>query len=84
MLTAFLNAGIPLSCFRLLLKKSGLQLTDRSHMANLIPYVLENEKTRLKLELGMRDISIIFDGTTRLGEVLVVAIRYLDDEWNIQ
>lgn len=32
----------------------------------------------------MRDVSIIFDGTTHLGEELVVALRYSDDEWNIQ
>lgn len=86
-ITAFLKAGIPMikpSCFRSLMEMNGLRLTDRSHMAKLIPFVLENEKTQLKLELGTKVISVVFDGSTRLGEVLVVVLRYLDDEWNIQ
>ena len=28
-------------------------------------------------------ISIIFDGTTRLGEALVIVMRYLDDQWKL-
>ena len=44
-------------------------------MTNLIPFVLENEKNQRKLELGTKDVSIIFDGTTCLGEVLVVVVR---------
>ena len=86
-LTAFMKAGIPLnklSCFRPLLESNGLRLTDRSHMSNLIPFVLENELAQLKSELSNKAVSIIFDGTSRLGEVLVVVLRYLDDEWNIQ
>lgn len=73
--TAFLKASIPmnkLSCFRSLIEMNVLRLADRSHMANLIPFVLENEKTQLKLELGTKDIAVVFDGSTRLGEVLVV------------
>ena len=63
-LTAFLKAGIPmnkLSCFRSLMEMNGLRLTDRSHMANLIPFVLENEKTQLKLELGTKDIAVVLE-----------------------
>ncbi len=48
-------------------------------MVNLMPFVLENERTRLKQELGTRDVSVIFDGTTRLGEVLVVVLRFIDN-----
>ena len=68
-LTAFMKAGIPLnklSCFRPLLESNGLRLT---HMSNLIPFVLENELAQLKSELSNKAVSIIFDGTSRLGEV---------------
>lgn len=61
-LTAFLKAGIPLHkllCFRSLLEKNGIWLTDRSHMANLIPFVLENEVAQVKLELSTKDVSIM-------------------------
>ena len=83
-LTAFLKAGMPLSKLSHLPEKNGLRLTDRSHMANQIPFVLEDEKIRLKQELGTRDMSVVFDGTTRLGEVLVVVLRFLDSDWTIQ
>ena len=84
-LTAFLKAGIPLnklSCFRQLLERNGPRLTDRSHLANLIPFVLEDEQTRLKQEIDQKCVSVIFDGTTHLGEILV--IRFIDSDWNIQ
>ena len=28
--------------------------------------------------------SVIFDGSTRLGEALVIVVRYIDKDWNIQ
>lgn len=37
----------------------------------------------MKKEVHGRNISVIFDGTTRLGEALVIVIRYLDDEWKL-
>lgn len=30
-----------------------------------------------------REISIVFDGIIRLGEVLVVFVRFFDSEWII-
>ena len=57
------------SCFRPILVESGHRLTDKSHMANLI---LFEDKLWLKQELGNRNVSIIFDGTTRLGEAYVL------------
>ena len=28
-------------------------------------------------------ISVIFDGTTRLGEALAIVVRFVDDGWKI-
>jgi len=53
-------------------------------MANLIPFVVEQERLRMKQELGHKNVSIIFDGTTRLGEALVIVVRFLDDNWSLQ
>ena len=86
-LTAFLKAGIPLnklSCFRQLKERNGPRLTDRSHLANLIPFVLEDEQTRLKQEIDQKCVSVIFDGTTRLGKILVIVLRFIDSDWSIQ
>lgn len=47
--------------------------------------VIRREETKTKQEeLNGREISIMFDGTTSLGEVLVVIVRFLDNEWTMQ
>ena len=77
--TAFLRAGTPLNkltCFRNILEENALRLTDRSHMANL-PFILKEEQDRIKQEIAGRDVSVVFDGTTRLGEAMVILIRYV-------
>ena len=78
---AFLKAGV---LFMSLLENNGLRHTDRSHMSHLIPFILQKELAELKLEISDNSLSVIFDTTTRLGEVLVVVLRYLDAEWSIQ
>lgn len=86
MLKTFLQAGVPLNkltCFRELLEENSLRLTDRSHLANLISFLAEEAKATMKREIHGRNVSVTFDGTTRLGEALVIVIRYLDDEWKL-
>ncbi len=31
-----------------------------------------------------RELSLIFDGTTRLGEAIAIVARYVDDDWKVQ
>lgn len=86
-LTAFLKGGIAINkidCFKSILEESAYKLTDRSNMAQLIPVVRQEEIRNTREELTGREISIVFDGTTRLGEALVLIIRFLDSEWKIQ
>ena len=83
--TAFLRAGTPLNkliCFRNILEENALQLTDRSHMANLHPFILK-EQDRIKQEIVGRVVSVVFDGTTRLGDAKVILIRYVADDWSL-
>ena len=35
-------------------------------------------------EINGRDISVIFDGTCRLGEALCLVVRYISDDWSIE
>ena len=50
--------------------------SNRAHLSELIPAVLENEKDKLKKELkDVKEASVIFDGTARLGEALAVTAR---------
>ena len=81
---SFLRAGIPLAkldVLRPLLKRHGQRLTSRSHMNEFIPVVLEKEKNILMEELkDVKETSVIFDGTARLGEALVIIICYIPGE----
>ena len=82
----FLSAGVPLNkipLFRELLEENGLRLTDRRRMSDLVPFILSQEKEMLKNDLAEKCLSITFDGTTRLGEVFVIMVRFVDPNWCI-
>ena len=74
----FLKAGLPLSkiaFFRPLLEQTATRLPERTVLSRVIPTVLTMEKDGLRKKLDGRDIAAIFDGTTRLGEALVIVFR---------
>ena len=76
-----LRAGIPLSKIddlRPFLEKHGHRLTASGHLSELIPSILEKEKRDLQ---SVEEVSIIFDGTTRLGEALAVVIRFVQENF---
>ena len=82
----FLRTASPLNklCyFRCLLEENALRLADRRQMADLIPFVFSQEQESIKKEIS-NNLSVIFDGTTRLGEAMAIVVRYIDDEWSIQ
>ena len=82
---SFLSGGIALAkvdALRPLLEKYGHRLTNCAHLSELIPAVLENEKDKLKKELkDVKEASVIFDGTARLGEALAVIVRYVQENF---
>ena len=82
----FLLAGIQISKLEYLqdiLEENALRLIDIRHMLDLVPFVLKEEKSRIKREISGKFLSFVFDGTSRLGEILAVVIRYIDG-WEIQ
>ena len=52
-------------------------------MRELIPFIPEEEYKSIAKELLGKDVSIIFDGTTRDEEALVMLIRYVH-EWEVK
>ena len=52
-------------------------------MFDLVRFVLQEERSCLRAEIEHKYLSVIFDGTTRLGEVLALVIRFISD-WAIQ
>ena len=74
----FLKAGIALAksdYLRPLLEKLG----SRSLLSQLIPVMLAKEKDTVKSALSSQSLSIVFDGSTRLGETVVVCLPQLED-----
>lgn len=83
--TTFLKAGVPLNKlhhFRDLLEERAYKLADPRGMHDLIPFVADDEQNRIKQEIDRKDVGVIFDGTTRLGEAIAVIVRFVDD-WDI-
>ena len=86
-MSTMLKAGVPLNKldkFRDLLEESVLSLTTSSSLRQLLPFIRQNEICHLKKEIEGKYVSILFDGTTHVCEALVVIIRYVDDDWQIQ
>lgn len=82
----FLQAGVCLSklkFFRPLLEEGGYSLTDRRQMQDFIPFLLNEERAEIRKEIQGQYVSVIFDGTSRLGEVLAVVLRLMNG-WTIQ
>ena len=58
-------------------------MTDISHLRQHISFILKQETEQLKEEIATRDLGLIFDGSTRLGEAIVIIVRFVSDNWSI-
>ena len=79
--SAFLKAGVPLAKldhFRNILEEHAYRLSDRRGISDLIPFVVLEDNKRIKDAIDSKPVSIIFDGTSRLGEALVIVMRCHD------
>ena len=85
--TAMLKAGVPLSkvdLFRDLLEEHGNALTSSTNLRQLIPFIHQEELSRIKQEILNQPLSIIFDRTTHVCEAFVVVLRYFTDDWELK
>ena len=85
--STFLKAGVPLNkldTFRELLEENGPRLAGGRSLSDLIPFIREREVAQIHREIAGKKVSAIFDGTTRLGEALVIVLRFVTDDWQIQ
>ena len=76
---AFMRAGIPIDILRDILEEKALRLADTRHMLDLIPFILDEERGLIREEIKDKFVSVIFDGTSRLGEVLAIVLCYVED-----
>ena len=62
-----------------------VQLTDPNHLSELVEFIFQDEKKNVKAEIADAEhCTVIFDGSAKLGEALVILLHYVDSEWNIQ
>ena len=52
-------------------------------MFDLITFIHKRESDFISEEIKGKDLSVVFDGTTRLGEALTIVLCYVDDGWKI-
>lgn len=53
-------------------------------MRKLIPPILIEERRKISEEIAQKSVSVVFDGTTHVVEAIVVILRFIDDQWDIQ
>jgi hypothetical protein len=85
--TTFLRAGIPLAkmdSFRELLEENVTRLAGQKSLSDLIPFIHQEEIHRIQQEIAGRKVSVIFDGTSRLGEALAIIVRFVTGDWRIE
>lgn len=82
-------AGIPIlkiDALRLL-QQNGWKLTGSNHLASHIPFIRDQIVRELKDVLSKDGrcecFSIAFDGTARLGEAVVIVVRFVTDNISI-
>ena len=63
--------------------ESAYRLTNRQHIFELTPFIQKQELAKLH-KIDGKEVSVIFDGATYLGEALAMAIRYVTYYWLIQ
>ena len=82
-----LKAGVPLSkvdLFEDLLEEHGYALTSSINLRQLIPFIHQEELSKIKQEILNQPLSIIFDATTHVCEVFVVVLSYHTDNWELK
>ena len=83
--SAYLCAGVPfenLVYFRELLEENVFRLVDKRYLLDLVTLILKEERACKRLEIADKLVSVIIDGTSCLGEAMVVMLRFLHD-WKI-
>lgn len=60
-----------------MLEENALRLTDRRNIHDYILFILSEEESRIRSEITGQNISVIYDGTSHLGEALAIILIFL-------
>ena len=72
--------------FRKIFEENAFSLSDSSHFRRLIaiPFISQDEMSKLKKYISGKNVAIIYDGTIHVCEAFVIVLRYVDDDWVIK
>ena len=87
LVACFMSAGIALNKaneMRPFLQRGDKLITDASHLGSYIPKVTAAEKALVSKETAGQLGCIIFDGTSRCGEAIVILWKQCTGDFNIQ
>lgn len=77
-----IKAGVPINkveVFRDVFEEYEYRLVCRRTMTDNVPFIHSQEISLIKNEISQRNIAVIFDETSRLGEELAFVIRFVDN-----
>ena len=86
-ITTILKAGVTLNkldTFRALLEQNGTCLAGRRSLSDLISFVHHQAVQKISKEIEGKKVSVIFDGTIRMGEAMAILVRFVSDDWHIE
>ena len=79
---SFLAAGLPMTKIDELSGLLKQQVGPHTHLKAFIPKVEAYEFRRLRMEIAGQKVTVIFDGTTRLGEAIAVLLRWCPSDFS--
>ena len=53
-------------------------------MHHYIPFILSEEESHVHSQIAGKKVSVVYDGTTRLGEALAIILRFVSSDWKIE
>ena len=63
---------------REVLQENAFRLVDKGHLLNLVSFIIKEEQACIRQEILIRQTRIsYFDGTSHLGEVIVVVLCFI-------
>jgi hAT family C-terminal dimerisation region len=87
-LRACLDAGVPLAkmdSFRPFLDQyCKFSSTAATHLSKYVPVLLKSECTILRAALKGQHVLVIFDGTTTVGEIFAIILRWCESDYTVK
>lgn len=53
-------------------------------MSDYVPFIFKDEENLICREIEGKELSVIFDGTSRMREALAIVLRILNDDFSVQ